>query len=162
MFSYTSLTLLLTALLAACGSDTAQVDAEGTRNPTVIELIQVLKDGNHFHIAKGSGAVTVYETSGYYPVGYLGYLPSGGESGTVRIYSCQAGGTDNFVSRRSDCEGRAKVKGDFSLYSSGGDNRAALYRCYDTAKSDHLMLRSQSCGGAKNEGLLGFVRTSPY
>lgn len=154
------LTLLL-LLLTACGSDLAQVESEGVPGfYSPIELIQVRVDGNTFHLAKDSRGKTVYETSGY-PVGYMGYLPTSGSNGTVRIYSCKIGG-DNFVSRRSDCEGQTSVDGSFSLYSGGGDDRAPLYRCFDIGQGNHFMLRNQSCGGHVSEGLLGFVRTSAY
>ena len=149
--SYTVLALLLTALLAACGSDMAQSPADelSAAGSKTQFLFQSKENGNSSHAILHS-LITPF------PKGLIGGLPVDNTFGaTVQMYACVAGGTDNFVSPDSNCEGRERLGYyDFLLYKKGGKNRLPVYRC--TTGGDHYLNRF-GCGNNTNEGVLGYA-----
>ena len=150
---YAILTFALAALLAACGSDTAQSPAAEleTASSDARFLFQK-KDGSNSSHAILYGLITPY------PKGLIGGLPVDNTLGeTVQIYACRAGGIDNFVSKDSNCEGQERLGYyDFLLYKDGGSNRTALYRCLDISAGNHYLSRVGGCGSDIDEGLLGY------
>ena len=164
---YTTLAFLLALLLAACGADTApELGAASSKDGPTKTLSQYLV-GNNYSYSLGNGGgnrLVIRSTETIFVVS----IPTAGNDATkVKIYGCKAG-NDVFVSKNKNCEGQVKTNRDFYLFANSGSpafgnaGRTPLYRCYNTARSDHFMrlggcaVRNRS--SVKSEGMLGYVR----
>ncbi len=84
------------------------------------------------------------------------------ENGTIPLYEC-TNGMYNFISASSNCEGAGSLVGTMGyIYSSGGNGRSPIYRCYNGgagAGSDHLITNDSSCENYPyNDGIIGYAK----
>ena len=87
----------------------------------------------------------------------LGYLLETGGSGRTALYSCRAGGNDQFLSLDPGCEGREALGREGFLYATPptSEETVPLYRC---TTPRHFASSSADCEGRHVEGLLGYLR----
>ncbi|MGI5268091.1 hypothetical protein ACQEUU_02945 [Nonomuraea sp. CA-218870] len=107
-------------------------------------------------------------TSSYSREKTLGYLENSKKPDTVALYGCSyrvPEGTNHFTSLHADCEGLTKHRLEGYVYSSPpADGSMPLYRCYWAPNHDHFLSTEADCEGAegaRNEGRLGYVATTP-
>ena len=85
--------------------------------------------------------------------------------GARQLYGCVYGtphGPDHFLSLRSDCEGKTRLRTEGWVYTgSSPAHHVALYRCNWERSVDHFVSVMADCenppGPIKNEGPLGYV-----
>ena len=88
----------------------------------------------------------------------LGYLLETGGPGRTALYSCRAGGTDQFLSADPGCEGREGLGREGFVYASppASEETVPLYRC--KTASHHFATARADCEGQTVEGLMGYLR----
>lgn len=110
-----------------------------------------------------SSIMNYWTTSGFVGSGFLiqktlGDLQRGPVAGTVPLYGCQAGSSDDrFLSTQANCEGQYPLGVNGFIYSTqpGTPSTVALYRCY-TGRGHFVSLQA-NCEGSTSEGLLGYA-----
>jgi hypothetical protein len=108
--------------------------------------------------------ITSYPITGSYKREGSWYLALTKQAKTVPLYSCKyhfGAKYDHFLSIRSNCEGKTKVRHEGYVYTSkAGSTFVPLYRCLLPSGDHYASTRSdcEKARGVKNEGLLGWVR----
>ena len=76
---------------------------------------------------------------------------------TKMLYECTTNWKTNFISARSDCEGKTLIRNLGKIYSTSMNSTSPLYRCFDLG-TDHYVSSNNLCenSGDKNEGILGY------
>ena len=118
-----------------------------------------------------SGALDRYNggyhwvTTGSVPAGYnlegvLGFLVTGG-SGTVPLYGCMAGTSEEFLSPDSDCGGQTMLglEGWIYVQPPAGLAVSPIYLCSDG--SDYFAATDPNCEGQVTDELLGYALQQP-
>ena len=164
--------IVLSALvlgLAACGTDvTSEPELETTLVGDAVIRLNDKAKRNHFHLVLPP-TIRFGNFNGAENEGILGY-DAIGRSGTATVWSCIAG-SDNFVSRDPKCEGKQRTgqklqqlgirdDGNFSVFTSGGKGRVAIYRCRVRGVSNHFISRDSGCEDQITEGRLGWLLAS--
>jgi hypothetical protein len=67
-------------------------------------------------------------------------------------------GGDSFVSTAYDCEGQQPMGPLGSIRTDPFDGGVALYRCYSSAQSDHMISPDPGCESYDTEYLLGYAQ----
>lgn len=104
--------------------------------------------------------------------GPLGYAYSNKISESqVALYSCLVGGRDHMISSHSNCEGTQVLGLLAYVHSAPALGRVAIYRCNTRDNLSHFVSTDTRCEGQgpyvangisyDNEGLLGYLETSP-
>jgi hypothetical protein len=84
--------------------------------------------------------------------------PLGPDPSRAALYSCQAGGSDDFFSPDPACEGQAVLANvGFVSTIKGGETLRALRRCFGPA-GHHYSLTADCPSGDHLEAVLGYVR----
>ena len=108
--------------------------------------------------------ITSYPITGSYKREGSWYLAHAKQPKTVPLFSCKyhfGSRYDHFLSIRSDCEGKTKVRHEGYVYTAkAGSTFVPLYRCLLPSGDHYASTRSdcEKAQGVKNEGLLGWVR----
>jgi hypothetical protein len=124
-------------------------------------------DYDHFYTAdEAEGTCCGYyvESTSYF------YLSTTQVPGTVPLYQCYlAAWTDHMLSVSSDCEGSGTPPSGIVGYiaTAAACGAVPLYRLFDPAGLDHIFTTSDAereallAGGCSNEGVTGYVWTTP-